>query len=161
MSSEETKNDNPGRGFDDLERSLIVMTFASIFLVGAYAVSRVNIVLAGLSLAVIIFLWYGVHRVRLCNFCDISCPYRPQRKSMRFTRMGFSTSEAWLFYPLALIIIGAYIIATFMLNIAIGILASALGLYALVLYRVKICPNCRIPCPFNPRKNELAKVRSD
>lgn len=143
-------------GFSRFEGLLIFFTFNALFLLGTYAVSRYSITVAMVSLGVMLFLWYYVHRIRLCNFCDQKCPYRPRLRNERLTKAGFTTIEAIVFYTLSMLIMGAYVAATFALSIVAGVAISALASYALYLYRTKICPNCKTPCPFNKNVKQTA-----
>ncbi|MEW6182164.1 MAG: hypothetical protein AB1500_03170 [Bacillota bacterium] len=140
------------KGFSGTESILISVVFDAFFLMGAYALVKLSLTAALVSLIVIVYLWYYLHRPRICNFCDQNCPFKPKSKSERHTRAGFSRFEAAVFYPVFLLILGLYLAAVYRLNLIVGIILTVFLVYALVLYRIRVCPNCDLPCPFNKHK---------
>lgn len=54
------------KGLTHTEGILIQFTFSTLFLIGAYAVSRVSVPLAVYTLAAVLILWYYLHRIRVC-----------------------------------------------------------------------------------------------
>ncbi|MEW6173318.1 MAG: hypothetical protein AB1510_09685 [Bacillota bacterium] len=144
------------KGFSKTESVFVALAVDAFFLVGAYAVVKLSFAAALVSVILVVYLWYYLHRPRICNFCDQNCPFRPRNRSERCTRAGFSGLEAAVFYPVFLLILVLYLAAVYRLNLIVGLILTVLVVYALVLYRIRICPNCNLPCPFNKKRHSAA-----
>ncbi|SFR01385.1 hypothetical protein [Desulfoscipio geothermicus] len=131
---------------------MVVIIVITVFLVGAYGAYRIHWFLAAVTLGALFFLWYGLHRARVCSFCDQNCPYNPKTMNPRRTQAGFTKLEAAVFYPSFMLILIFYVVAIYLWHVMPGLMASGLLIYALVLYRRRICPNCKLLCPVNPNK---------
>jgi len=141
-------------GFSSLESALVAIILSTVFLAGAYAVYRIHWFPAAVTLGAIFYLWFGMHRARVCSFCDQNCPYNPKTMNPCHTQAGFTKLEAAVFYPSFMLVLIFYVVAIYLWHVAPGLIGSGLLIYATVLYRCRVCPNCKLPCPVNPNKTK-------
>lgn len=139
-------------GFNKAESAMAVAGMGGFFLAGTLGLLRIHWLLAVVATAAGYYLWFHMHKVKICNFCDQSCPFHPREKNCSYTVKGFNRTEMLIFYPGLLVLSIVYFVAIFRLSIPAGILATVVVGYISVIYRLKICPNCKLPCPVNPNK---------
>lgn len=139
-------------GFNKVESAVAIVGIGGFFLAGTYGLFRIHWVLAVIAAVAGYYLLFRMHRIKICSFCDQKCPFHPRKRNSGYTKKGFSKTEMLIFYPGFLVLSIIYFIAIFRLNILAGILVTAVVGYISVIYRLKICPNCKLPCPVNPNK---------
>lgn len=139
---------------NNFEKSILVLSMNGLFLLGAYALRPYSWLLAVVVPALEYFLFYIVHRIRICNFCRQDCPYRPAKPDPRWTQVGFSPFESVLFFGIFGLLALLDLVAIFLFNIIAGSVIVLMLIYVGFVYRRKICIQCDLPCPVSPKRKE-------
>lgn len=137
----------------NIEGIFVSVTIGLLVLIGSYAVWLWNPAWTIGSLVISFYLGQYLHRIRICNFCDQKCPFRPRQHIASYTQKGFSFTEKLVFYPGITGVGGLYLTGIFELSYSIGFFVSILLVVSMIIYRRKICPNCHIPCVINPNRD--------
>lgn len=97
---------------------------------------------------VVAYLWFVLHRRRMCAYCgQRECPGHPGGPPPRSGRPGFVGPEIALFYGLFIPLMAALLVAAYVAHLAFGAVLTLLLSWGLWLYYRHVCSTCDLPCP--------------
>lgn len=119
-----------------------------VMLVGVAAAAWVWWPLAALAGPAVAYLWFGLHRRRMCAYCgQRECPGHPGGPPPRSGRPGFVGPQVALFYGLFIPLMAALLAAAYLAHLALGGALTLLLSWGLLLYYRHVCRTCDLPCP--------------
>jgi hypothetical protein len=104
--------------------------------------------LAAVAGPVVTYLWFGLHRRRMCAYCaQRECPGHPGGPPPQRGHPGFVGAENALFYGLFIPSLAVLLAAAYVAHLALGAVLTLLLSWGLWLYYRHVCSTCDLPCP--------------